>query len=91
MIARLALALRGPVTTSFRWELFVDWLGRKMLAAWRNAGEFVGAPEFGGERVAVRTARAACNAPVKIVARMAGGVGPWPLVGHRGPSTQENP
>jgi hypothetical protein len=49
----------------------------------RNTGKFFGAVKFHGERVTIRAGWAARNAPAKLVASMARGSVPWPVVGHR--------
>ncbi len=58
-------------------------LARPQDAPWRNADELFGALEFDGESVSLRAGWAACNAPAELVARMARGIDPRPVVGHR--------
>ena len=48
----------------------------------RNAGKFSGALEFGGKCVSIRAGRAAHDASTELVARMAGGILPGPIIGH---------
>ena len=47
--------------------------------------------KVGGERVTVRTGRTANDVPLLIVAGMAGGAVPWPVVGHRTFDAKELP
>ena len=49
----------------------------------RNTGKFFGALEFGGERISIRAGWAAHDAPAKLVASMARGILPGPVIGHR--------
>jgi hypothetical protein len=49
----------------------------------RNAGKFFGEVEFEGESVSIRADGAAHDARAKLVASMASGILPGPVVGHR--------
>ena len=49
----------------------------------RNTGKFFGALKLGGERVSIRAGRPTQDASVKLVASMARGINPRPVVGHR--------
>jgi len=55
----------------------------------RNAGELVGRPVFGGERITIRAGRPAGDACL-IVAGLPGGFGPGPGVGHRALDREES-
>jgi hypothetical protein len=63
-------------------------LARPHDAPRRNTGKFFGTLEFGDERVSIRAARAAHQAPVELVARTASGILPGLVIG---PSTEKNP
>jgi hypothetical protein len=58
-------------------------LARPEDAPWRNTGKFFGAMEFDGECVSIRAGWAAHDAPEELVASMARGIGPGPVIGHR--------
>jgi hypothetical protein len=65
-------------------------LARPHDAPRRNTGKFSGALKFGGERVSIRAGRTAHDAPAELVASLASGILPGPVIGHR-PSTEKNP
>jgi hypothetical protein len=47
-----------------------------------NTGKFFGALEFKRERGSIQAGRPAHDAPVKLLARMAHGIDPGPIVSH---------
>lgn len=51
-------------------------------ASRRDAAKFFGALKISGKPVPVRAARAAYDAPVKVIPRMTGSIVPRPIVGH---------
>jgi hypothetical protein len=65
-------------------------LARPHDASRRSPGQLVGCPIFGGERVTIRPGRTAHDVPL-VVARIPGGVVPWPVVGHRAFDREEAP
>ena len=48
-----------------------------------NAGELLYAAILGRQRVAIRSCRAARDAPLMLIPGIAGGGVPWPVVSHR--------
>jgi hypothetical protein len=58
-------------------------LARPHDAPRRNAGKLLGTLEFDGECASIRADRATHDLPVKLIASMASGILPGPVVGHR--------
>jgi hypothetical protein len=57
-------------------------LSRPQDTAWRGTGEFFGALKFDGEGVSIRAGRAADDTSIELIAGVASGVLPGPIVGH---------
>ncbi len=66
-------------------------MARPQDAPRRNAGQFFSTLEFEGERVSIWAGWATNNASMKLVTRMASGVVPGPVVGHRAFDAEEFP
>jgi hypothetical protein len=85
---RYSLSIIKQSTSGLEAAQSLAWLQN---ASRRDATKFRGALKISGKPVPVRAARAAHDAPVKIVTRMTGSIVPRPIVGHRAFNAKGSP